>query len=1148
MASKGDILIKYKKAYPDFESQSINRLEELKRSFSNEKALYKENLDNLSNKLKINQNKYFDLLNDRFLHHIDNQVLLENKFKEIKNEFNEDINYEMVSLDQKIDEEHKIFEDILEQFETRKQDALNIYLQLTKQNNDHIDEEMKVHYLFIAKEEKKLKLFKTEYDDLSAKLNNKMIWTIEKSKNAIIQLKNDLSQIDKDDLISLNQKILLSLTDLRGTRNDINVLFKETSNSLNKYRENIFGIRDIKQKPYTEINQKLIQKLIKQIRLANQNKIKYQRIIKSDLLESQNKLYPHILNAYQEHRKDDLEKYILQVETLEEKADYLINKIEKITNYNISTYQNRIKEIKIEAFTRNEEIKFSYSVPMKYIENAINIYSNYNFYFNQGFDDLDKLLSQLINFSQEFNEIRDDEVLNIKKDLADYQTNFLSLIKNTSEKLSELLYHIDDIAHQITTLESKNRIEISEVKKEIINVDIKGDYIKYLESLNSDYVLANKQSKTRLKRINIHKLYYDKTLEIYQTAIKLDEDIESAMLHQYFNHDVNEIETNSHRDYYDYYLSQLDLFYGHQTNLLEVFMMMMKERVSQSIKAQNYHLAKGFFDYESNINHKIDVKDKVLLEYINLSQRNIELNNQETKNFIQYLSEQGKAYSTLTYLEKTRINLYKQLNQNYSNKTALISQYIIDSFSEKKNIIRFVKSLFKEMKTNKKSQLVNLHHKPEMADQLIDDQNDFKSILLTITSVYYETINYAYKNHASASIEKLNNFYDDHLFNFTEKSIQTIDKLSKSKREKYKFNLLNDYMIEVIDQLDKAKSFFLKTIASIHDFVLKGWAEQIAVVKVHLEDQRNIIDKQFNQLDNKTLNYQNQIHSQQKLIKKLAEDLNHWVTEKVSESNKTFINYTKNQIESIEFLNKITTKLIQKNDVQLHQLFKQIDNEILKQYQVMMADYKEQKSMIDDLKQKLLFDANVENQYIDFTTEKTVNDILITKEQLQRQMDLMPSERRTRLLNLELNYQKAFQTQQDDLLQKYSQIEKDKFTSVPLLEKKITDIENRLFDDFKELYTTHQNLEKKYLNQYINSNDLFISLHKNYKNESVKSALGYDEELDQPLKDLVAVEQSIIDKTDIIHHEISQKTQSKMTDIRKTNQISQSKQDRIINS
>ncbi len=36
------------------------------------------------------------------------------------------------------------------------------------------------------------------------------------------------------------------------------------------------------------------------------------------------------------------------------------------------------------------------------------------------------------------------EILNIKKDLADYQTNFLCLIKNTSEKLSDL-YHIDDI-------------------------------------------------------------------------------------------------------------------------------------------------------------------------------------------------------------------------------------------------------------------------------------------------------------------------------------------------------------------------------------------------------------------------------------------------------------------------------------------------------------------------------------------------------------------------------------------------------------------------------------------------------------------------------------------------------------------------------
>ncbi len=81
---------------------------------------------------------------------------------------------------------------------------------------------------------------------------------------------------------------------------------------------------------------------------------------------------------------------------------------------------------------------------------------------------------------------------------------------------------------------------------------------------------------------------------------------------------------------------------------------MMKERVSQSIKAQNYHLAKGFFDYEKNTNHKIDIKDRALLEYINLSQKNIELNNQETKKFIKYLSDQAKSYSTLTYLRKNK--------------------------------------------------------------------------------------------------------------------------------------------------------------------------------------------------------------------------------------------------------------------------------------------------------------------------------------------------------------------------------------------------------------------------------------------------------------------------------------------------------------
>ncbi|HKL47902.1 MAG TPA: hypothetical protein VJ878_04460, partial [Candidatus Izemoplasmatales bacterium] len=708
MASKGDILLKYKKAYPEFESQSINRLKELKRSFDNEKTAYIHDLNNITNQLKINQNQFYQENNILYQENIKNQNIIDDKYDEISHAFNQEMKNIFRKLHQQTDLERKTYENVLETFEIRRQEALDIYLNLTKENNFKIDKDMKVHRDFLENEHQKLLTFKAEYDDLSAKVSNKMIWTIEISKNAINQLQNDLSSIDKNDLITLNQKILQSLSNLRGTRNDINVLFKETSSFLNEYRTNIYALRKDKQKPYSKINHKLIHKLIKQIRVANENKNKYQDIIKKDLETSKKQLYPKILKSYLNHQPDNLEKYILQMEILEDKANYLVSKIEKITRYNVNTYQKRIKEIKVEAFTRNEEIKFSYSVPMKYIENAINIYSNYNFYFNQGFNDLDKLLSELINFSQSFNEIRDKEVINIRKDQADYQNNFLATITNASDKLSNLLYHIDEIANQIVTLESRSRLDIAEIKKEILNVDIVGDYKKYLTTLQTDYKLANRQYKNRLKKINIKKLYKDKIIEFYQTATNLEKEKALTVVHQAFNHQITDLEHKTHIDYYDFFLSQMDTFYTHQTSLMDFFMKMVKERMAQSVKGTNYQLARAVLIDDANANKDIQARRSILIKHIKHIERSIQLNFDQTNKFINYLSSKAKPYSLLTFIEKSRQQMQIQLDDNYTKKTTEINQKVIESFRDKNAMLNKIEMDLKRLSGNKKLQLYHL--------------------------------------------------------------------------------------------------------------------------------------------------------------------------------------------------------------------------------------------------------------------------------------------------------------------------------------------------------------------------------------------------------------------------------------------------------
>ena len=63
MANKGDILTKYKNAYPQFEAQSKNRLIELERSFNYEKQGFNTDLEQLSSRLdQVHEEHFSDIL------------------------------------------------------------------------------------------------------------------------------------------------------------------------------------------------------------------------------------------------------------------------------------------------------------------------------------------------------------------------------------------------------------------------------------------------------------------------------------------------------------------------------------------------------------------------------------------------------------------------------------------------------------------------------------------------------------------------------------------------------------------------------------------------------------------------------------------------------------------------------------------------------------------------------------------------------------------------------------------------------------------------------------------------------------------------------------------------------------------------------
>ncbi|MGM0495205.1 MAG: hypothetical protein ACQERX_00895 [Bacillota bacterium] len=1147
MANKGDIIKKYYNEYPQFHVNNNIRLSQLKRNFSSDKKLYREQINNLTHKITNIQNKHNIELKKIHQSNVIKKAKILEKYKMIKNQF--DDNFSKVQTlveDKKLDEE-LLYNEIIEEFENRRQDSLQIYLDLIKTNNKEIDKEMQVHHDFIDKEADKLQKLKNKYDNLNAELSNKMLWTIEKTKNALTKLKNELEISDKDNLIFLNKKIINSLTELRGTRNDINSLYKTTSANLEDYRKTIYKARKSKQKPFENINQDIIQKLVKQIRLANENKIKYQNIIQADLELSQRKLYPLILKAYRDDNHDLLEKYILQHEIIIDKANFLIEKIEKVTNYNISDYQNRIKKIKIEAFTRNEDIKFTYSIPTQYLENAINIYSNYNFYFNQGFDDLDKLLTQLIEFIQSFNEIKDKQITITKKEFSNYQTNLIAQINQISENLAELLYQIDEISYNISTLESKYRLEVAEIRKDIINNDIRGDYKKYLESLNNDQKIANYNYNTRIRKLNTYSLYSKKVQDIYKKTAELNKQLEINLIESELDKIINQKEALAHKDYYNNLKNQFNTFYKYQTKLSESFIKIIKANLVSNTKRVNYYLAKKFYYHKDRLENRVNNKSNEVINYIKNSQIKINLNNEQISEIVNYLKKSKKRYSHLTYIEKTRLNLLRKIDDNRDQKTANIKKDIAINFNNKKEKLNNTLSAFKKAVFFYKKQLLSLEKTNFNNKFLINNKGFYKNILKIVTNIHYDLIDYSYNYQCNKSIQKLNNFYDDFIFKYTEKSTLFFDKIKKTKNRKNN-EIIKDYLIYTIESIDYLIKKYSLIIENISKQKLDKQTKEIAYLKINSDYQKNIINQEFDKIAEKSIIIRDNSKKQQDKLEKRAYLLNKYLENKVIKLNKEFLNTKSFNDNKILYIKKHLTKSIKNNDKLLIKMLKDFDKSIYETQMNLKKDYKLQMKLLKNLQTKINIDFHSENNFIENLSKEKLNNINLLQNQLKSQLDIVPNERQNMLANINNDKVAFFKQHQKQLLANFREIEKEKFTQIPSLEDKIKALEANIKTDYQRLNDKHINLEENFLNQHTLINEKYQEAYNNYINNKITKSSDLENELDSPLKNIYDVQASLISKTNIIYTETKNKTNSTIKKIYQDKQKSENKQKRIINS
>jgi hypothetical protein len=1151
MAKKRDILSNYFKDYKSYKFSYKTRLNELERDFDYEKNHFDELIKEVESSFVNKENQLSaKYLSFEQLHYERKKIILQDyqdRFSNLKDE----LDSHNLETSRKIEQENDLYQEILNQFEERKQEALDKYLQLTHDSNRAIDESMKVHHDFLAEQNENLHNQREYYNDINNSLANELLQTMEKAKNSLNTLESSLERTNINDSNELNQTVLKSIEHLRGTQNSITALFKTTSSNLEKQRDNIKLISRNKQKPHSQINQEMIHEYVQQIREINQSKVEFQAKVKQDLDISLRRLYPLIIRAHDEDNLQDLEKYILQKEIIENKAKYLLHRNQTLADFSISKYQAEIKKIKIDSFKRSEEIKLAYSLPLTFMYNSINIYSNFAFYLNQGFDELDQLLSNLITFNQEYVNIKFDFINSTSKAYEDYKINLIVRINEITQNLTKLINKIDDTSFKIITLESSNRLEIAEIRKKMDNLEILGDYQKYLASLENDEFFAMYQHNKNIERIQIESQYKTNLLNINYEVLDLNQNKNLMNEHKDYMLDLNSEEKIIHELNYDKLLAEFDIFYNQQIKLSDLMNEMVKLKIIDNVKTKNYQYAFGFFKTQAEEKQKESISSKNVIDYVHYMQKLIDKNNQATLVIEDYLDKSNKQYSYLTLIEKNRNEIHQQINDQTDKKISVCYQAASLYHQETNQIISQVNQLLEKYLTSLKQMLV--YNETTSKYQTLDVLNyngysdEFSSL---IEYLYHIASDYAYKYQIPIEIANLENYYEKTLASFNILVSKIFSRLNKPRKTKIYYVNLQKYFIESINLLRKYQENLVNSLENIKNKVSNNDLLFVAKVKIQADYNHKIIDKEYDILANKAIKIANKRKKQINHLQDNSQKLNDVFKKQVKLINDDFLASVKDSKQLLSYLESKFTKTVMRNDRELLGILKLIKKDMIDERLKLDRQYKRYTKTLSNLKNNISATYDGEAKYINNLYQNREVDLNKTINILEEKINVLPTTRDNALKSITEQKQELVSVKKTELIRQYSEIERSKFVSRPELLEDIKKIEKRLPEDYLKLYQEIQQLQKDYYKQYTLINEEYLESYQNYVDQQLsnKEILTNHAQLFKPFSMLNDYHENLLNASKSNYKETLQKSLVTREIIKEDKDKSQEKQNRIINT
>jgi len=1151
MAIKRDILQNYFTSFTQFETEYQTRLHELKRAFNNEKITYQNLLKQIEIEYDADQNLHLNKYLFEEDEHEKRIAIIDEDFRErfelLANEFSLN-NKDLQNL---LDEENKLYQDVLNQFEERKQEALNKYLELVRESEKEIDESVDVHYQFIEQETKKNDSMKEYYQDVNNFLANDLLNTMEKAKNALDSLNDSLKEANISDSKELNQIVLKSLEHLRGTQIGIISLFKENSNNLELQRENIKKISKNKQQPHSELNQQMIKKYVVQIRELNTQKINFEAKVKADLESSLTRVYQLMIKAHDERDDANLKKYILQKQIIEKKAEYLLQRNTTLTNFTIRKYQQEIKKIKIDSFKRSEEIKLAYSVPITFLQNSIDTYSNFAFYLNQGFDELDRLLNGLIDFHQELLDTKNNFVTTTSKAYEDYKINMMVRINEVTGNLTRLIAKIDDVSLKIVTLESSNRLEVAKIRKKIDSLEILGDYQKYLASLENDEFFATYQHNKNIESIQIKTRYKEGLLKINNDVLELNKNKELGAEHLQYMLNLSKEEESIHKLGFDKLISQQEAFFKQQNQMSYLMYKIAKLEIIKQVKSANFAYAKKFFDIRNKELKKDKISSDSVIDFIHHMQKLINTNNTTTAAFKQYLSKSNNNWTYLTIVEKNRLAVQKQLKRQLDKKISACMKAASLYHREHNDLSDSLNALAEEYILKLKKLLIfNEENFLNNESSIIKSRGYFSEISALITYIYNKTLNQIYKYQIPDLINDLTFNYEKALTDFNLLVVSIFDQFNNKTKTKVFYHGLQKYFISAVKILENYMTEITKNIFYIRDKIAENDLDFIAQARIQTEENIGIINQEYDELAFQAIKYKTKRKKQIDLLLDNANKINNTFKRRVKAINDQYLLEKEQSTEFLAFLEKEITDIIIKNDRQLLHMLKLIDEEIAKERVIFTNQHKRYVNMLAKFRANMTDAYDEEVRYLYELNFKREEDISKTIKLLEEKINQLPQEKVELLTSMDTQKEQLYLEKQDELLKKFSEIEGNKLMSKPGLLEEIIAVQNRLPEDYAKLYKEIQELENEFLQQYTLINESYYDTYQDYINKQFANRLLIDNDsrINKSFEKLNTYHMDLLTIFQLNFKETMLKSAESREIINDEKQKSKEKQDRIINA